>query len=562
MKELKLNFDKLEIKNFKCFDEEGCVFENLKPINIIIGKNNSGKSSLIELIKFLINNDRDFFKNKRNGKTPEIIFEHKIREEFIAQVFPKNTSGGDFGMNYYDYGMSFYGFTIKYQINENNQKTFLSIDKEYKNGARDYFSNYCSIIPSPFENKVFGHLSAERDILPEIQSSNIDLSTTGIGATNLIQQIINRDVYDSDLIEKKLLRELNIILNPDINFTRILIQQNDQNIWEIYFENNEDGRIPLSKMGSGVKTVLLVLILLVVKPIIDNRDVNDYVFALEELENNLHPSMQRRLYYYLFDFSKKNNCILFLTTHSNIVIDLYNSLESTQIFHISKIEGRTKISSILKQIDFKKILDDLDVRASDILQSNGIIWVEGPSDRTYLNKWLSILDETLIEGYHYSIMFYGGRLLSNLSFNYDFINDELIPLLKLNTNSFVVMDRDGKGISQKLNVTKLRIQDELGHNNVWITKGREIENYLSDKSIKQWLEGKYKIKSAFVNEINTKLEDNISIIEKAQKVKYNLNKNKYATEIISFIDKQDLEVLDLSSNISNLIEIIKKWNKI
>lgn len=562
MKELKLNFDKLEIKNFKCFDEEGCVFENLRPINIIIGKNNSGKSSLIELIKFLINKDRDFFKNKRNGKAPEIIFEHKIREELIAQAFPRNTSGGDIGINHYHYGMSFNGFTIKYQINENNQKIFLSIDKEYEIGAKQYFNNYCSLIPSPLENKVFSHLSAERDILPEIQSSTIDLNTTGIGATNLIQQIINRDVYDSDLIEKKLLRELNIILNPDINFTRILIQQNDQNIWEIYFENNEDGRIPLSKMGSGVKTVLLVLILLVVKPIIDNRDVSDYVFALEELENNLHPSMQRRLYYYLFDFSKKNNCILFLTTHSNIVIDLYNSLESTQIFHISKIEGRTKISSILKQIDFKKILDDLDVRASDILQSNGIIWVEGPSDRTYLNKWLSILDETLIEGYHYSIMFYGGRLLSNLSFNYDFVNDELIPLLKLNTNSFVVMDRDGKGISQKLNDTKLRIQDELGHNNVWITKGREIENYLSDKSIEQWLEGKYKIKSAFVNEINTKLEDNISILENAQKVKYNLNKNKYATEIISFIDKEDLEVLDLSSNINNLIGIIKKWNKI
>jgi putative ATP-dependent endonuclease of OLD family len=398
--------------------------------------------------------------------------------------------------------------------------------------------------------------------LPEPQNSVINLNTTGIGATNLIQQIINRDIFDSDLIEKKLLNQLNIILNPDMYFSRILIQQNDQNIWEIYFENNEVGRIPLSKMGSGVKTVLLVLILLIVKPIIDNRNVSDYVFALEELENNLHPSMQRRLYYYLFDFSKKNNCILFLTTHSNIVIDLYNSLETTQIFHINKIEGKTKIFSILKQIDFKKILDDLDVRASDILQSNGIIWVEGPSDRAYLNKWISLIDDSLVEGYHYSIMFYGGRLLSNLSFDYDLINDELIPLLKLNTNSFVVMDRDGKTISQKLNDTKLRIQNELGINNVWVTKGREIENYLSNNSIKDWLEKNYKMKSNFENEINTKLEESISGIANSKKIKYNLNKNKYASEIIQFINQEDLNILDLNSNILNLVETIKKWNKI
>ncbi|WP_310379772.1 AAA family ATPase [Flavobacterium sp.] len=557
-----MKFDKLEIKNFKCFDEDGCVFENLKPINIIIGKNNSGKSSLIELIKFLTTKDKSFFENKRNGKTPQIIFEHHIRKDLINQAFPANTSGGDIGGNHNHYGLAFENSILKYEINENNLKIFLSVDKEFKAGAREYFKHYCNLIPSPLENKIFSHLSAERDILPEPQNSAINLNTTGIGATNLIQQIINRDIFDSDLIEKKLLNELNIILNPDIYFSRILIQQNDQNIWEIYFENNEDGRIPLSKMGSGVKTVLLVLILLIVKPIIDNRNVSDYVFALEELENNLHPSMQRRLYYYLFDFSKKNNCILFLTTHSNIVIDLYNSLETTQIFHINKIEGKTKISSILKQIDFKKILDDLDVRASDILQSNGIIWVEGPSDRTYLNKWLSLLDNSLVEGYHYSIMFYGGRLLSNLSFDYDLINDELIPLLKLNTNSFVVMDRDGKTISQKLNDTKLRIQSELGNNNVWVTKGREIENYLSNNSIKEWIDKNYKIKSNFENEINTKLEESISSIANSEKIKYNLNKNKYASEIIQFIKKEDLNILDLNSNISNLVETIKKWNKI
>ena len=556
-----MHFDKLLIKNFKCFDNDGCYIENLKSINIIIGKNNSGKSSFIELIKFLTAGDKFFFQNRRNGKIPEVICEHVFNKDLIGNTFPQGTSGGDIGGNHLQYGLSFDNAILKYGIGENNKKTLLSIDREFKHGARPYFESYVNNLLAPFQKKFFSHLSAERDILPEPQDSRINLSTTGIGATNIIQEIINRDVYESDLIEKTLLNELNKIVNPDIEFSRILVQLNDQNIWEIYFENIEDGRVPLSKMGSGVKTVLLVLILLYVKPVIDNRKVNDYVFALEELENNLHPSLQRRLYYYLFEFSKSKNCIFFLTTHSNIVIDLYNSLEATQIFHINKIAGKTEIRSTIKQAEFKKILDDLDVRASDILQSNGIIWVEGPSDRTYLNKWISLIDSSLIEGYHYSIMFYGGRLLSNLSFDYELINTELIPLLKLNTNSFVLMDRDGKMNNAKLNDTKSRIQDELGEDCIWITKGREIENYLSNRTLSEWLTKNYNIGNSFENDINTKLEDNILKLKNTEKIKYNLNKNKYATEIIQHIELNDLDFLDLKNNINKLVKSIRIWNK-
>lgn len=185
-------------------------------------------------------------------------------------------------------------------------------------------------------------------------------------------------------------------------------------------------------------------------------------------------------------------------------------MPQTQIFHITKTDNKSSIKSVIGPLEYKTIFDDLDVRASDILQSNGIIWVEGPSDRIYLNKWISLLDSSLVEGYHYSIMFYGGRLLSNLSFNYDILEKELIPMIKLNSNAHVIIDRDGKTISAKLNETKERIQSEIGEKNTWITKGREIENYLSNRTIEKWLSSIYKINQAFKNEVNTKLENNIS----------------------------------------------------
>lgn len=559
-----LKMENLLIKNYKCFGDDGCFIESFKDINIIIGKNNSGKSSIIDVIKFFITKDSAFFKNTRDGKPPEFILEHKINESLLRECFPVNSYGGELSsfQNHQQYGLQFKNEVITYKIDE-NAKSFIKVSgkESLPNVAKTYFNNYVKRIPSFFDGKYFVHLTAERDIQPEKSNDAIKIEPNGVGATNFIQQIINRNNLDSSLIEKKLLDELNKITNPDIHFSRILVQLTDDENWEIYFENKVDGRIPLSKMGSGIKTILLVLLLIIIQPEIENKQVSNYVFALEELENNLHPSQQRRLYYYLYEFSKDKKCKFFFTTHSNIIIDLYNKLENTQILHINKNGENTTIKTINEYSELNQILDDLDIKASDILQSNSIIWVEGPSDRTFINKWFKLFDPTIIEGYHYSIMFYGGRLLSNLTLDYKNLENELIPLIKLNRNCYIVMDRDGKTINTKLNQTKERIKKELGDNRVWITRGREIENYITDKTLQNWLTTKHGFKNNITNTLNDKLETIIENQPTLQKLKYNLNKNKYATEIVNFIEKDDLNNLDLKSNIENIISLIKKWNK-
>jgi len=553
-----------EIKNYKCFGEEGAYIPQFKDINVIIGKNNTGKSSIIDIVKFLTTKNKDFINQKRDGKTPSLIFDYRLSSEIIRQIFPSNTSGGQlgYGINHQEYGLQFEGDIISFSINETNRNFLKIVDKDnIPNEAVRYFESYVSRVQTIFDNKNFIHLTAERDIQPEISDNTSEVKPNGIGTTNLIQQIINKSDLDSRLVEVVLLEELNKITQPDINFTRILVQLNDDNKWEIYFENQIDGRIPLSKMGSGIKTILLVLILLIIKPKIESRNASTYVFALEELENNLHPSQQRRLYYYLYNFSQENKCNFFFTTHSNIVIDLYSKLEKTQILHISRIDNKTEIKTISQHSDLNNILDDLDIKASDILQSNSIIWVEGPSDRTYINKWISLLDPELVEGYHYSIMFYGGRLLSNLSLDYDNLNTELIPLLKLNRNCFVVMDRDGKTIGTKLNDTKTRIAREIGEYNIWITKGREIENYLTINTIHNWLEKSYLITTNIVVNDNSKFETFFENNTKTSKIKYNLNKNKYALELAEFITRDEISNLDLKQKVEHLIKLIKLWNK-
>src|SRR5690606_38668023 len=104
------------------------------------------------------------------------------------------------------------------------------------------FENYVNNIDIIFDNKKFIHLTAERDIQPELDNDNMDVQPNGLGATNLIQKILNKSDLDSSLIEVKLLEELNKITKPDIWFSRILVQKIEDDKWEIYFENPLDGR--------------------------------------------------------------------------------------------------------------------------------------------------------------------------------------------------------------------------------------------------------------------------------------------------------------------------------
>src|SRR5262249_4606060 len=117
-------------------------------------------------------------------------------------------------------------------------------------------------------------------------------------------------------------------------------------------------------------------------------------------------------------------------------------------------------------------------------------WVEGPSDRIYLNHWLRLAFPDFREGVDYSILFYGGRLLSHLAFSE--AQPQLIQVLEVNRHAAIVIDSDRKSKSAKLNSTKESIQAECEERGifVWVTQGREIENYISS-AILQKLETRF-----------------------------------------------------------------------
>jgi hypothetical protein len=81
-------------------------------------------------------------------------------------------------------------------------------------------------------------------------------------------------------------------------------------------------------------------------------------------------------------------------------------------------------------------------------------------------------------------MFYGGKLLSHLSAGEtDAVDDglnDLIQLRSLNRHVAVVMDSDLSAAGKAIRPTKARVAQEIGDHGgfVWVTAGREVENYV------------------------------------------------------------------------------------
>jgi predicted ATP-dependent endonuclease of OLD family len=238
-----------------------------------------------------------------------------------------------------------------------------------------------------------------------------------------------------------------------------------------------------------LKTVILVLLFLHVCPKVVHKGRGSFVYAFEELENNLHPSLFRRLLLYIADFASANNSPMFITTHSSVALDVFGTMKDAQIIHV-KHDGNSGATFPVKA-DFERfnVVSELGAKPSDLLQANGLIWVEGPSDRVYVDRFIQLATGgEYKEGVHYQCVFYGGALLANLEVAWDEErNERFVNLLKVNGNLAVVMDSDrrrGKG-GEELKARVRRMVEEVDKANAlhWVTWGKEIESYLPGEAL-------------------------------------------------------------------------------
>ena len=165
-----------------------------------------------------------------------------------------------------------------------------------------------------------------------------------------------------------------------------------------------------------------------------------------------------------------------------------------------------------------------------------------------------------MEGIHYSIMFYGGRLLSHLSnAGIDQQNvDDFISLRRLNNRAVILIDSDKEKARSRINATKRRLREEFdtGPGHAWITEGREIENYLSSEQVEiaiKVVSPKVKTVGPFGKYDNTlKIQGGRGKETQASKV----NVARQITEQ----NQPDLSVHDLKQQLNKLKKFIRESN--
>jgi putative ATP-dependent endonuclease of OLD family len=497
---------KLVASHFKCFGKEPQGFTQIKPINVLIGRNNSGKSTLLDLLDFATD-PRPMVQFSHRNRQPQILLGFDVTSEDVqskigTQAFRLELPGISTEQAILPWARAhLIGKQLRMLVSPDREQLdfhdFFPVPDHFDNFDAARLKHASRALmqhqKNPFKDVNYVRLFADRDVVNEKkENTKVTIRGNGDGFTNTIRAFITSRDLNRDLVEVTLLNELNKVFAPDAKFDRLLIEEDANGSWEVLLEERAKGRIALSHSGSGLKTVLLVLANLILVPHLDQfkERTSRFLYCLEELENNLHPALVRRLFLFLREHAIESKSLFFLTTHSSAVIDMFAGDESAQIVHITHDGNLATVHAALNANNFNNILDDLDVRASDLLQTNVVVWVEGPSDRIYFDKWVEIWSGGRIRpGIHYQCVTYGGSILKHYGFEYadEGSVEELISALRVNRNAIVIVDSDKRSESDELKAEVIRIMDETKDSKIllWITAGKEVENYIPVSSFRE-----------------------------------------------------------------------------
>jgi putative ATP-dependent endonuclease of OLD family len=556
----------VKVRDFKCF-EDWQGFDTILPINLIIGRNNAGKSALLDIIQQIAPQrpkwcDATFH---RNGKPCVRQVGLRITDAMIAQARLDHVHDRTLGMTLREYAERCLGFQVIRTDEWPNLNSGLHLSNE--KGADDKSPpsvHFCRAIiaqfPFPLDSISVLRLRADRDMRPDKHGQECAIGENGDNATRIVEWYLNDASGFREIVERQLVPDLNTILSPDWHVERIVPKRAKGDIWELYLEDASNNLVSLSHTGSGMKTLLLVLVNLLLLPHVQGKGLGEYVFCFEELENNLHPAVQRRLFDFLARKVAESGCTLFMSTHSHAVIDMFSRNKDAQLLHVKHNEGVAKVEVASTYVRKCKVLLDLDVRASDLLQANAVVWVEGSSDRIYFNRWIDLwFDGKLKEGLHYQCMWYGGTLLADMTYEEPEESQEsddgwdpevLVNALHVNRNAIVLMDSDRREADSPLKGRVERVRKELDGKDglAWVTAGREVENYIPPGVMQ------HAIRSA-ANKAPAKFADVLEFLG------YKGTKPQLAQLVTPHMRKEMLSaVYDLEEMLECVCKKLKQWN--
>jgi len=256
-----------------CFKE--LSIPTLKQVNLIAGKNNSGKTTLLDAIRILRSGGNSAVINY-------ILHSRKIfKKGYIESYFHlKNYEENEQTIRINSYSI----ITL-----DNKDISFYHNPYNFKKGKQG---------PSvPIDPNIFINPPPEKLVYVSFNSNFETLSS--------LWEEVALTKYEDDVY--KILQET---IQPDL--VRLNV---GREVVNVRLEKTEKP-VPLSTLGDGVNRILLIALSLV--------NARDSILLIDELELGLHYSALEKLWGIIFKYAQKWNIQVFATTHSQDVLQTFH----------------------------------------------------------------------------------------------------------------------------------------------------------------------------------------------------------------------------------------------
>ena len=424
-----MKLKELEISNFKCIHNVRMKFNDL---TILIGRNDSGKTAILEAIQLLFGilgtvkenidlaqvTDRDvrdqieslwFYNNWDYPIEIKAIIEFDAEDPLneVKEVI-ESECGLKEGIQGLDCNITIQRKedVVELAVKELNvlgcatllKKEILKKDKEGKPTACKVIENYnvlnssvMEVIRKVLEGKI-------KTIIPATVLTVEKLRTLGSLAYALRVPVIPEELVENikDAKSGRSSQRFFFDLTQRVEGRETFFERPQERdiLSKIFIYGSGYTSLPFPSYGSGSQTVdAIIASIVTAKP--------GSIILIEEPETHQHPTFVKRLARVIETLPEKLNVQIILTTHSPIFVSTIRSKENILTIHkmcINTPFGKVPATCIAKagEVDFKKLdvmVSELGVPVSLPFFADVVILVEGGSDKIILEHTIEMLWE-------------------------------------------------------------------------------------------------------------------------------------------------------------------------
>ena len=362
-----MKLQEVYIRDFRGLKDVKVEFDTKKNIHVLIGNNGCGKTSILEAIDYLFNNDYnnkiiydDFYNYDLKNSINIKLSYNSTNEDYDALCkigLKSKTSSKKFYNSFkYEYKINGtkYPIGFKYQKDDYNEHGTVS-----KYNRDDKLENLPNIIFLS-KNRLNDITNSYNSILKNtIDYLNYKVKQENAGKIKTKKYTENIKNYDDAYINNKeeiakIVGEINEFFRgcnnekKDDNKKATQINLSVFNNLEPYnhlcFVDKDTG-IPLSKMGSGVE--MIAMIIFFIKFCVDNNDKEKLLLLIDEPEQNLHPKFQNLL----IDFLKDAEIQCIFTSHSPTFVKHCMNDKNCEVLICEKDGEKIEIKQMKKKIE-------------------------------------------------------------------------------------------------------------------------------------------------------------------------------------------------------------------